>query len=273
MKSVLRALVDCFYRLPRRMQLPLSKAWYEYISTMDRNADMVLMNYGWAGLDPVAPPLPLDPADEPNRYGLQLYHRVAGAVDLRGRDVLEVGCGRGGGAAYVAHYLQPRSMIGLDLAANAIRFCRRHYAVPGLSFVRGRAERLPFPPATFDAVVNVESSHCYDPLAGFLRGVRRVLKPGGHLLYADHRDRGQVDTLRREFAGAGFTVVEEEVLNPNVVRALELDNPRKQALIQAKVPPAWQHLFGEFAALEGTRSIYALLQSGEKVYLRFALRA
>jgi ubiquinone/menaquinone biosynthesis C-methylase UbiE len=270
---MLRALVNLFYRLPMRLQLPLSKGWYEYISAMDRGADMVLMNYGWAGLDPAAAPLPLQPEDESNRYCLQLYHQVAGAVDLRGRDVLEVGCGRGGGAAYVARYLQPRSMTGLDLAANAIRFCRQHYAIPGLTFCRGRAERLPFPPASFDAVVNVESSHCYDPMSSFLRSVRRVLKPGGYLLYADHRDRGQVDALRRDFVDAGFTVVEEEVLNANVVRALELDNARKQALIRQKVPAALQHLFGEFAAMEGTRSIYSLLQSGEKVYLRVALQA
>jgi SAM-dependent methyltransferase len=270
---MLRALVNLFYRLPLRVQLPLSKGWYEYISAMDRGADMILMNYGWADLDPAVVPLPLQPEDEPNRYCLQLYHQVAGAVDLRGRDVLEVGCGRGGGAAYVARYLQPHSMIGLDLTANAIRFCRAHYAVLGLSFVRGRAERLPFPPASFDVVINVESSHCYSPMAGFLRSVRRVLRPGGYLLYADHRDREQADTLRGEFADAGFAVLEAQVINANVIRALELDNERKQALIREKVPPAFQHLFGEFAAMEGTRSIYSLLQSGEKVYLRYVLRA
>ena len=63
------------------------------------------MNYGWASLDPTASALTLRPEDEPNRYCIQLYHRVASVVDLCGSDVLEVGCGRGRGASYVMRYL------------------------------------------------------------------------------------------------------------------------------------------------------------------------
>ncbi len=47
------------------------------------------MNYGWASLDPSDQALSLLPEDERNRYCIQLYHRVAGAIDLSGMDVLE----------------------------------------------------------------------------------------------------------------------------------------------------------------------------------------
>src|SRR3546814_1642580 len=98
------------------------------------------------------------PGDEPDRYSIQLYHQTAAALDWTGLDGLEVGCGRGGGASYVARYLKPRSLVGLDIADRAIEFCRRRHAAPGLSFVSGDAQKLPVPAASFDVVLDVESS-------------------------------------------------------------------------------------------------------------------
>jgi ubiquinone/menaquinone biosynthesis C-methylase UbiE len=269
---MLTRLSNLFYRLPHKVQQPLQRGWYEQLSRLDRDADMVFMNYGWADLDPAAPALPLQSQDEPNRICIQLYHRVAGAIDLTGLDVLEVGCGRGGGASFVMRYLRPRSFTGLDLTANAIAFCKTHHTVPGLSFVRGDAETLSFDPASFDAVINVESSHCYGSMDAFLNGVRRVLKPGGHLLYADHRLKPDVPTLRRQFEDAGLAVIEEEMINANILKALELDEARKQALIKAKVPRLFQPFFNEFACMAGAQSTLGTLCSGERLYMRFVMK-
>jgi SAM-dependent methyltransferase len=269
---MLQTLVRQFYRLPVRIQRPVMDRWYDYMSQLDRDADMIFMNYGWASVDEIGPPLPLAAEDEQDRYSIQLYHQVANAVDLRGKEVLEVGCGRGGGASYVMRYLQPRSLAGVDLAPQAVKFCRGHYATPGLSFVRGDAESLEFDDATFDAVINVESSHCYLSLDRFLSGVHRVLKPGGHFLYTDRWDKTRVDAWRQQLRHSGLYLVEEEDISANVVRALELDNARKQELIRRKVPRMLWRIFDEFAGMEGTHSFYNTLCTGERVYLRFVLQ-
>jgi SAM-dependent methyltransferase len=234
---------------------------------------MIFMNYGWASLDPDAEPLALKPEDESNRYSIQLYHRVASAIDLQGLDVLEVGCGRGGGASYVMRYLQPRSMTGLDLTSESIDFCQRYYTTPGLNFVQGDAEALDFGESDpFDAVINVESSHCYVSMNKFLDGAYRILKPGGHFLFADFRDADEIDGLRQTFTDAGFRILEEEDIGANVVQALEIDNDRKQALIRKKVPKMLRHFFNEFAGMTGTKSSYSTFRSGEKIYLRLVLQ-
>jgi len=269
---VSQAHIKLLYRFPLKVRRPFVRMWYEYISGLDRDADVIFMNYGWASLDPEAEPLTLRPEDETNRYCIQLYHRVASAVDLRGLDVLEVGCGRGGGAAYVARYLGPRSMTGLDLAAKAIEFCQRHYAIPGLTFVQGDAEALEFAADTFDVVINIESSHCYAAMSKFLIGVHRVLRPGGYFLFADLRKKEHIKTLRRQFKDSGLTVLKEETINDNVIKALELDNARKEALIKRKVPRVFQPLFCEFAGIEGTFSRNASFRSGDLVYLLSVLR-
>lgn len=267
---MLRLLYQLRHSLPRRAEEVLTRRWYEYLSRMDREANMLFMNYGFADLDRDAEPISLHAEDEPNRYCIQLYRHVTENADLRGMDILEVGSGRGGGASYMARYLKPRSVIGLDITESAIRFCNRHYQVPGLSFVQGEAQSLPFKDASFDAVVNVESSHCYPSMERFLCEVHRVLRPDGRFFLADHRPANHVDALRTQLCRAGFSIRTEQRITPNVLRALDLDNERKRRLIEQHVPRILQGFFSEFAAMQGTRGVYAKFASGDKQYLSFA---
>src|SRR5437867_6117981 len=107
--------------------------WYQYLASY-KLSDWRFMNYGYASLDPSDEAVLLAPDDEPDRYSIQLYHRVASAVALRNRDVLEVGCGRGGGSSFVKRYHCPKKVIGVDFSARAIRFCEQKYRIDGLSF-------------------------------------------------------------------------------------------------------------------------------------------
>ena len=105
--------------------------------------------------------LPLAASDEPDRFPIQLYHRTATQVDLVDKSVLEVSCGHGGGASYLMRSVHPASYTGLDLNTVGIEFCRKRHNLPGLDFVQGNAERLPFPDQSFDAVINVEAALNY----------------------------------------------------------------------------------------------------------------
>ena len=146
---------------------------------------MLFLNYAFETAPPLG--LALSPTDEPNRACIQLYHHVATPVDLRGRKVLEVSCGHGGGASYLARTLQPAHYTALDLNRTGIAFCRKRHPLAELDFLEGDARHLMFADHTFDAVLNVEASHCYPDFPGFLAEVSRVLRPGGHFLYADFR--------------------------------------------------------------------------------------
>ena len=197
---------------------------------------MTFMNWGYADKDPDAPFPALEPRDESERYCIQLYQHLTTGVDLKGRDVLEIACGRGGGASFIARYLKPASLTGIDIAGRAIDFCNRHHDTAGLTFARGDAEALAFGRDSFDAVINVESSHYYRSMPRFLSEVRRVLKPGGWFLFADFRKREEMPALRRQLVEAGFEMVRETNIPRNLLRALEVDNNRKLALIHKRVP-------------------------------------
>ena len=227
------------------------------------------MNYGY--MDEPGAPLKLDRADEPDRCCIQLYNHVAGAVDLAGRNVLEVGSGRGGGASFIARYLRPGKMVGVDLSANAVDFSRKRHHWDGLEFEQGDAEHLPFGNETFDAVVNVESSHCYPSLEKFLAEIRRVLRKGGHFLYADFRECSAVDEWRGCLEKSGLQLLREDDITAQVVAALDTDNKRKLALIEKLVPRPLRPSFLDFAAVQGS-SVYESFRMRKLVYLRFVLQ-
>jgi SAM-dependent methyltransferase len=248
----------------------LWRAWYQFNARRLAQPEWAFMNYGYAE-SPLAEPIRLDEADEPDRLCIQLYERVARPVGLQGCEVLEVGSGRGGGASYLLRYLGPASVVGADFSPEAVSFCNRHRLVPGLAFVEGDAEDLPFAGASFDVVVNVESSHCYGSMAGFLSEVTRVLRPGGHFLFADFRQAERLDGLRRELSACGMELAEEEVITPSVVAALERDSARKLGLIRAYAPWWLRRAFRTFAATEGSRT-YEQFRSGQTEYLRCVLR-
>ena len=144
-------------------------------------------------------------------FQLQLYAELlkllgAPAPGAGIERVLEISCGRGGGLRHAALLLpDAQQVIGLDFSMHAIGFCRTHYAaLPNVGFVRGHALQLPFADGAFDLVVNVEASHAYGDEAAFLGEVRRVLRPGGRLLYGDHRTRRKIARLEQRLRAAGF---------------------------------------------------------------------
>ena len=229
------------------------------------------LNYGYARVDDSEEPFVLLPEDEPDRFGIQLYTAAIGGALLEGKDVIEIGCGRGGGTSFVARYFKPRKTVGLDLAQKAITFCEREYHVPGLSFKCGDAENLPFPSSSFDVVLNVESSHGYPSMERFLSETFRILRPGGTFLLTDFRHQNEVDMLRQQISDAGFTIEDVTTINANVVKALDLNEEHSTERIKKLAPRVLRGWMREFSATPDSGQ-YANFASGRLKYQRFILR-
>lgn len=102
--------------------------------------------------------------------------------------VVDIGCGVGGGACFIASRHGSRvvgvsnSRPGLEEAA---RFAKARGVDHLVSFEYGEAQQLPFPDASFDAVWSCEAIHNVADKTAVVREIARVLKPGGTVVLGD----------------------------------------------------------------------------------------
>jgi SAM-dependent methyltransferase len=128
-----------------------------------------------------------------------------------GSRLLDVACGPGlvseAAAARGAH------PIGLDVATGMVM--RARLRCPGLDFVEGDAQRLPFPDAAFDAVtMNFGILHVSRPETAIAEA-RRVLIPGGRFAFTSWVAEGNAEAEITDAAVAEYGVLAEVPPGPS----------------------------------------------------------
>jgi ubiquinone/menaquinone biosynthesis C-methylase UbiE len=259
-----------FLKISPRLKRVVWKKLYQYLAKKYPTQTWTFMNYGYESCNE-AMAIPLKEEEEPDRYMIQLYHYVATAVDLTDKEGLEIGCGRGGGSSYIKRYLKPKTMTGIDYSKNAITFCTKYHSVEGLTFMHGDAENLSFPDESVDAIVNVESSHCYGSMEKFVEQVNRVLRSGGYFLFADLRPPEKIEELDKTFSDAGLEVLKKELISREVLKAMDAFNEFKLAFFQNMIKGWLKKPLNDFAGIKGS-SIHTKLSDGELVYYHYVLR-
>ena len=163
--------------------------------------------------------------------GADEVRRVLEGVDLRGRAVLDIGCGLGAIDVLLVQEHGAASVTGIDLEPELVRLAGDRVARAGLA---GRIEArvvqvgpLPFPDAGFDVVFSKDSLVQIPDKRAIFTEAARVLKPGGQLVMSDWLrgsegpysselleffrlegityNMASADQMRAALAGAGFT--------------------------------------------------------------------
>jgi ubiquinone/menaquinone biosynthesis C-methylase UbiE len=230
-------------------------------------------------LEPDAKPVAIAAQEEPFRPFIQMYVHVLEPADLRDKDVLDIGCGAGGGAHFIMRNYEPKSVTAIDLIPANIKAAEELGALPGLTFAVGDATSLQFPDNSFDVVVNIESSHSYSSIETFLSEVKRVLRPGGVFLFADHRpikdewgpDR-TLAALQNQIRETGLTILRDENITPNINTASDMMNQGKEFMLTlSEIRGFEQTHFREIMHTRGSRN-YEKFKSGEWQYSCYALQ-
>jgi ubiquinone/menaquinone biosynthesis C-methylase UbiE len=230
-----------------------------YNAAAATTTDFSFMNYGYAPLS-----VELAGSSEPERYCLQLYRHLLGDIDLAGKRVVEVSCGRGGGAAHVASTYQPLQYTGIDISEKNVELARQRFGtVPGLRFEVGNAEALPLPSNVCQALVNVEASHLYDNPLQFFSEAWRVLDSGGTFFHVDLSWKDKDPSKLIEAAGFSLAYIED--ITDHVVRALEDDSERREQIVQS-FPEPMRADFRDWSGVKGHRA-HRRLATGEWKYV------
>ena len=259
-----------FVRISPAFQKAIWRWWYQRLGKRAHDSGWTFMNYGYKYKNQKT--LNLTSEDESNRMFIQLYDYVASQIPIKDGEILEVGSGRGGGSSFVSRYHHPKSITGLDYSKSAIKLSNElHGNVDNLFFKLGDAENLPFKDNTFDAVINIESSHCYGNMERFLSEVSRVVKPGGYFGWADLRAKDMVKETEFAFEKSNLTCIYNKTITPEVINALDDIHDTKMKMINNHVPKFLRSAFTDFAGAKNSK-IYNSFKSGDAVYLSKVLK-
>ncbi len=98
--------------------------------------------------------------------------------------LLDCGCGTAPMISLLHEKYPEKHYTGIDLTPKMIEIAKAK-KLPGVSFVLGDCENLPFSDRSFDAVICCESFHHYPDPQAFFNSVSRVLRPNGRLILRD----------------------------------------------------------------------------------------
>ncbi|ATM84863.1 MULTISPECIES: class I SAM-dependent methyltransferase [Yersinia] len=135
------------------------------------------------------------------QFGDQANAYLTSAVHAQGKDLqrlamllqphgdahlLDLGCGAG--HASFAAAAAVKSVVSYDLSAQMLQVVSQAAADKGLTNIvvqQGLAESLPFDDHSFDIVISRYSAHHWHDVGQALREVKRVLRPGGRVIFMD----------------------------------------------------------------------------------------
>lgn len=119
------------------------------------------------------------------------WRRIAidSLAPFRPQQILDIATGTGDFAILSAHRLHPQSIIGADISDGMMSIGQQKVKKQGLEhvirFKREDCCSLTFADNTFDAVTVAYGVRNFENLDQGLQEIRRVLKPGGHLLIVE----------------------------------------------------------------------------------------
>ena len=252
---------------PSGIRMRMWRGLYQRMARSQKDSSFRFMNYGFTD----GKELQLSNEDEADRLFIQLYNMNIRDVEIEGKEVLEVGSGRGGGASWIARTYRPKSLVAVDYSDEAVRLSQAWFAdQDNLEFKSGNAQDLPLPDQSFDIVYNVESSHCYADIPAFISEVFRVLRPGGKFCWTDMRDKKTMERMHQQFVQSGFTIDSWNDVTENVVRALDIIDEGRREMIRQSAPSSLRKSFETFGGVPGT-PVYEALKSGRIQYFRYLL--
>ncbi len=128
---------------------------------------------------------------------------------LEGCRILDLGSGSGRDVYLLAQLVGAGgSVLGVDMTSEQLAVARRHqnfhaqqFGFDNVSFLEGTIENLellPLEPGSFDVIVSNCVLNLSTDKAAVLRGVQRLLKPGGEFYFSDvYADRRLPESVRR----------------------------------------------------------------------------
>lgn len=106
--------------------------------------------------------------------------------DMRGKRVLDLGCGYGWHCLYAAEQ-GAAEVVGIDISERMIGEAHKRNAHPAIVYRQCAVEDFECPPGSFDVVLSSLAFHYLESFGAVCRKVHEALAPGGEFIFsAEH---------------------------------------------------------------------------------------
>ena len=110
-----------------------------------------------------------------------------------GKNVLDIACGTGKGSLIVAKYGNAKSLMGIDIEEDAIRYAKHRHKNENLQFVVGDATK--YTNADFyDVIISFETVEHLQDHVSYLQNLNASLKPNGILVISTPISKFDLDS-------------------------------------------------------------------------------
>jgi SAM-dependent methyltransferase len=244
-------------KLPEPLQRKFQEAIYFALYRLSPARHQNFFNSGFSPADEALsglPPFDQEPL-QATLYDQVLWTLTRDAGKRDWSDILDIGCGLGGGMRVAARRFPSARITGVDVNGSAVKVCqKRLQAFPNLTIKQGNARALSFADASFDMIFSVGAAS-YVGMPAFMAEAARVLRPGGTLSFSvGYTDKAFASQIRVANALArenGLRVQQVVDITENVFAAIAEDVPRRLTLID-RVPAPLRGYAMDWADMPGT---------------------
>eukprot|EP00347_Sterkiella_histriomuscorum_P012583 403368011 len=250
----------------------LIRQFFELYTSNYQKNDLTFLNGGYADSEIENGVFLKTYKDKFDVLRIQLYNYIVmrfGEVNsMNGLNLLETGCGRGGGLHYLAREMNPQSALGIDIARSQIEYCKKHWMGDklNLNFIQHDVENLEsiISRNTIDYAIDIESSMFYPNKSRFFREISKALRRDGVFLFGTMMSSIQMKSMETKLCQY-FEIVKSEDITREVVQSLKLSTKSYSDLVENNFP-RWTHwLLKQAYGIEGTY-IHRLMENRTFVY-------
>ena len=132
--------------------------------------------------------------------------------DVKGKKVLDVGCGIGSLSFYLAQ--EGADVIGIDLSSNLIEYCKEQSKVLGMAieFKIMNAQIPDFEEESFDIILGSRIIHHLPDIGLFFNTCKRLLKTKGFIAFIEPLKRNPIVELNRKYFAPKERTIHEHPL-------------------------------------------------------------
>jgi ubiquinone/menaquinone biosynthesis C-methylase UbiE len=193
----------------------------------------IFMNDGYVDLDDNDYPinsnnLLLDEKYKDWKYQINLYYQILSFANITNDNskgtLLDLGCGKGGGISFYKDYYKFDKLIGIDLNANHIDFCKNNTS--GIEFYESSAISTPLADNSIDIITSVESCTYYTPFENYVKEMYRILKKDGIIIQTCPYNKKTSVIIKNIFREHRFNLLKEKDIVNNVRMACAISKFR-----------------------------------------------